>query len=232
MVTRGVRLAIRLSLARTLDRAVFGTPGAAYTYAEMGVGAASTRTILELPAPAPSVTDGSNRDALFVGRMEDRKGVLAVLRAWEAIEDAGGVSDVQPRITLVGDGPLAPVVRSWVTERPERRTHVSRVEHAAISSLYLRHRVLIAPSKRDGRWREQVGLPIKEALAHGLTIVTSGETGFAEWLTDNGHSVVSAEALSTALEAAIASPLNPAFVVSTLPARDGREESDRWLRSG
>ena len=89
------------------------------------------------------------------------------------------------------------------------------------------------PSQPRPRWREQVGLPIVEGLGRGCLVVTTSETGLAEWLTAHGHYVVSppddAAAFSDALSRAIADTRSPMSVVADLPAVDGRAAAEAWM---
>ncbi|WP_314505830.1 glycosyltransferase family 4 protein [uncultured Microbacterium sp.] len=210
-----------------LDRVAFGSPGAMATYARLpGLLRAPHKLILELPAPTLPLASAAEMDVLFVGRLEERKGVRPLLEAWRQIE-----SQTDSSITLVGDGPLRELVAEWARESPTRRTHVTHIEHNALRDTYGRHRILVAPSVRDGRWREQIGLPIKEGLSHGLTIVTTEETGLASWLTRANHTVVAeVSSLPAALLAAIDAPLEPEDVVRSLPPIDGRRSADQWMR--
>lgn len=211
-----------------LDKVAFGSPGAMATYASLpGLLRAPHELILELPAPTLPITEATNSDVLFVGRLEDRKGVGHLLDAWRRIEPETSAS-----ISVVGDGPLHSAVAAWVEESPKRRSHMKHIEHASLGVIYARHRVLVAPSVRDGRWREQIGLPIKEALSHGLTIVTTSETGLASWLSTENHTVISdVDQLARALLTTIHAPLRPDVVVASLPTIDGRRNADLWMKS-
>lgn len=53
---------------------------------------------------------------------------------------------------------------------------------------------LILLSQRVGSFREQVGFPITDGLAHGCEIIATSETGVAGSLAEHGHSVVAPEA--------------------------------------
>ncbi|MCR2764232.1 glycosyltransferase [Microbacterium sp. zg.B48] len=213
--------------SRILDGLVFGSPGSMTTYANIPrMLNVEHELILELPAPSPPLVTRDTDGALFVGTLDNRKGVAELLPAWAAAE-----STMSANITIVGDGPLAADVALWTSERPERRTYLPHVDHELMVEIYRTHRVLIAPSIRDGRWREQIGLPIKEALSHGLTIVTTTETGLSGWLSANGHTTISAASdLETAICASLAAPLDPSVVAASLPSRDGRQRADDWMR--
>lgn len=222
-----LRWVIGSSFAKILTRICFGSEDARRSYAGLPhIGAVPNALFLELPAPVqPASPEEPRSGALFVGRLEDRKGLRELMEAWPRVE-AVYPSD----ILVVGDGPLVADVKEWVALKPESRAHVSHIEHGALTHTYRSRRVLIAPSKREGRWKEQIGLPIKEALAHGMTVVTTADSGLSPWLDAHGHRVTPLSRLTDAITDALDAPLAPRAVLATLPTVDGREAADAWLK--
>jgi len=226
-----------------VDRVAFGSPSARKAYENMRSFRAKESLVLtELPArpdniglaEEPATHDGSESRstrgrALFVGGLEYRKGVQPLLDAWERVER------VLPEatITVVGSGPLEDTVTRWAALRPIHRTHLGQVPHSDLAEHYASADVLVAPSVRDGRWREQIGLQLRESLSHGLTLVATDETGLADWLGQNGHQVVPAaevhSSLAPAIVAAMTSPIPRNIVKRSLPRVDGRVAADAWL---
>lgn len=217
-----------------LDRVVFGTETARQLYGTV-YGIAQRRrlrwtTIEALPAVCGCVADGGKTPGrlLFLGDLSRRKGFDAVLTAWSTVrrQVPGAV------LTVVGRGAL--LEDAYAAARADSRIHVIAdpprdVVHAELR----RASVVVLPSRRQGAWREQVGLPIVEGLAHGCTIVTTDETGIADWLTRNGHGVVPVgsvgDLLAPVLAEASTRPLDPGTVRASLPPQDSRLESDGWL---
>ena len=82
-------------------------------------------------------------------------------------------------------------------------------------------------------WREQVGLPVVEGLAHGCTVVTTTETGLAGWLAAHGHEVLPPGApdgeVAAAVDRALGRRRPAGDVLADLPAADGRLAADRWM---
>jgi len=215
------------------DRIAYGSDGARELYAKLQFGERiEETTVLELPQPtAASASAGgaSPSGFVFLGRLEARKGVLQLMRAWEAVE--ANTSTVS--LTIMGDGPLMPAVVDWASERPERRLVVGWVDHAHVLEFVARSTILVAPSVPEGRWREQIGLPIEEGLSQGLTIVTTDQTGLAAWLRETGHfvipvGVVDSELAPTMVEA-LANPLDRTAVRNSLNSVGGRQLADTWL---
>lgn len=217
---------LRQLVRLTFDRLAFGSPSAAESYNRI---VDSNHTLveqfLELPNPVPHEIPTENTGILFVGRLEHRKGVLALLQALDKTIHMHGTP-----VTIVGDGPLAPSVHEWVKEFPSLRTYIPKASHVDMAAIYRANRVLVAPSTRDGRWREQIGLPIKEALSFGLTVVTSFESGLSDFLHETGHFVtLDLRFLRESVDKAIACPIEPACVISSLPEIDGRHQAHNWL---
>jgi glycosyltransferase involved in cell wall biosynthesis len=229
LVKRGLRVFVALSF----DRIAFGSAGARNSYNALGTGTSvETKTWEELPTagttPRPS---GAAGRAIFVGRLEERKGIRQLLAAWAEVEH-----DLpSAMLSIVGGGELQDVVEAWSRDRPESRTWVGEVEHEVVASLMLAHDVVVAPSIRWGRWREQIGLPIGEGLQAGLTVVTTDETGLADWLGEHGHRVCAvadvSQQLAPALHEALSQPIPADAVRSSLPEVPGRIAADHWLHS-
>lgn len=233
-LVRAVALLIGAATRILVDRIWFASPAAHHVYSQLPfVRAVDQRVGLELPAPTEEPTVPTPASCAFVGVLEARKGIDVLLPAWEIVERA------RPRavLTIVGPGPEADRIRRWVKRAPARRVLLGRLPHRDTAAVVARSAVLVAPSVPDGRWREQVGLPVKEALAAGVTVVTTDQTGLAPWLTEHGHHVVTAsdpdlaQRLADAIVDAIDGPLDRAAVRGSLPERDGRLVADAWLHA-
>ena len=165
---------------------------------------------------------------LFLGSFSPRKGFADVLEAWPAILSRHPGA----RLTLVGSGELLPQARAAAAADPSIRLIVDPPRSVVHDELRRAH-VLVLPSRRVGTWREQVGLPIVEGLAHGCEIVTTSETGIAEWLIDAGHVVLPAQVLSAGLADgvvdALVNPRTSDDILADLPGVDGRIAAGRAL---
>jgi glycosyltransferase involved in cell wall biosynthesis len=212
------------------DRAAFGSDGSLTTYRSIPlVRPIRHRVFLELPKRTQTSDEPRPHSAIFVGRLEERKGILLLMTAWAGVEK----SDPSATLTVVGDGPLRAEVRNWAGTNRDQRVATGALGRADVADALAHSAVLTAPSQRSGRWREQIGLPISEGLARGLTVVTTDETGLSSWLAEHGHTVLtsptSAALLEEAITARLVEPLPRSDVQDSLPPEDGRRLAHRWL---
>lgn len=236
-VVAGARALVSLSVSTLVDRICFASRASQDLYESLPMARRVTRrTMLELPESCPGAehTDARPLSAVHVGLLAPRGGVHQLLRAWEEIERA----HPSAHLTVVGGGPLLPEVRRWADRAPTSRTATGPLPRPEVLDVVARNGVLVAPSVPEGRWREQIGLPIKEGLSTGATVVTTRQTGLSGWLEEHGHHVVDlvdddliVDDLVTALSSALTRPLDRCGVRRSLPAVDGRIASDAWLHS-
>lgn len=231
-VVRAVGTLIGVTARLTLDRIAFASEASRAVYLglpfvdgiEHAVGTELPRPVAEAPAAAPLT-------CVFVGAMERRKGVRELIAAWPSVEAAVPGS----RLVLVGPGSLVDEVSAWAAGSPSSRSVLDGLPHDEALAILQSATALVAPSVPDGRWREQIGLPIKEALAAGVTVVTTEQTGLAGWLRDHGHEVLDhadasfSHRLSRTLIRVLRAPLDRDQVRADLPDTDGRLVADAWL---
>ena len=216
-----------------LDRICYASPSARDAYARLPfVSRIPSALRLELPEATGDPRPAEPLRAVFLGVLEERKGIRQLMRAWPRVEQAVPGA----RLDVVGSGPLAGEVADWAAGSGASRGVLGRLAHADAQAAVADAAVLVAPSVPEGRWIEQIGLPIKEGLAAGATIVTTRQTGLADWLDEHGHHVVEvddltalSERLAAAIESALRSPLPRDEVRRSLPDRDGRLAADTWL---
>lgn len=217
---------------RRLDRVAFGTEAAADLYARALPRRADLASQVWPALPAaqfrPDEVAKSPGAVLFLGAFDERKGVRQVLAAWPSVRKVSASA----RLLVLGLGPLEGLVRASAAADPTITVEVEpsreRIREALADSP-----VLALPAQPTPGWREQVGLPIVEGLAHGCTVVTTEETGLASWLAGHGHEVLpgtaSSEAVADAITRALTGRRTAATVLADLPGVDGRLAADRWL---
>lgn len=179
LVAMGVRVSLLL-----LDAVVFGTTGAYENY-RRAFGRFIRRTehtVLPPRLDACSVcganaVDGAprRRTVVFLGAPSERKGFSVLMEAWEL---CGGVELGWRTVVADPSGKGARDVPPGVSVRTD-------MTRDAVHELLRSSAVVAMPSIRRPRWREQIGLPLVEGLAHGCRVVTTTETGLASDLS--GH---------------------------------------------
>lgn len=231
-----LRTAIERRLAaivgKRVDRMAFGTVAARETYRGL-LPSSGRRTEILIPAlpSACSCPHDQIREphrVIYLGDLSVRKGFPVLLAAWPAVRRL----DPAARLTIVGKGALTQEALSSAAADSTIEVIISPPRDAIHRQLR-RAQVLVLPSQSTPTWREQVGLPIVEGLAHGCSIVTTTETGLASWLVEQAHSVLAPGCSPEALGKAIKRQLDVAAphgdIIATLPELDGRLAADAWL---
>lgn len=225
-------------LIRRVRRVAFGTHGACALYRDvLGrdflLKSIECRHFPALPQRCNCASEflKSQFEVVFVGAFEDRKGVFKLMDAWELVVQIVPTAS----LTLAGKGESVDRVTAWSSAH-ENVSILVDPSRRRIHSLLRSAHCLVLLSQPSRGWREQVGLPILEGLAHGCEIVASTETGIASWLTDHGHVVLEPSATSEELALSIVSALRARRtyedVCASLPAVDTRVEADTWLVLG
>ncbi len=125
--------------------------------------------------PLPALRDGM-RNILFVGRLEYRKGLGYLLRAFLQLK----AQEPDLRLVIVGDGPM----RRWYANFLARKQlsdviMAGYVPADALSRYYASCDVFCAPNTGD----ESFGLILLEAMASGKPIVATDIDGFRHVVT-------------------------------------------------
>lgn len=181
----GLRKSRRLSLLRPFDALITYSRLGADEYASLGFpgdkifvapNAAAARPSSPLPE-RPAIFDGMP-SVLFVGRLQARKRVDLLLQACAALPAA-----LQPRLTIVGDGPERIALESLASsiypsaEFPGAK-HGQELEH------YFTHADLFVLPGTGG-------LAVQEAMSHGLPVIMGQGDGTNDDLVrdENGWQV-------------------------------------------
>lgn len=133
------------------------------------------------PDPGEGTHDGGY--ALYVGRLSKEKGIDVMLDAWAQMP-------AEIPLKIVGDGPLADLVR----QASERQAHIQwlgKQPRETVLTLMKQARLLVFPSI----CYENMSLAIVEAMATGLPVVASGHGSMATmiwhgetgWLFEPGN---------------------------------------------
>jgi phosphatidylinositol alpha-mannosyltransferase len=108
---------------------------------------------------------------LFVGRLEDRKGLPHLLKAFRLVRKGGG----EARLLIVGAGPQEREARRYVMTRGLQNVFfLGRVSDAEKAQLFKTADIFVSPATG----RESFGIVLLEAMAAGTPIVCSDIHGY------------------------------------------------------
>lgn len=157
---------------RTVTRFIALTEFARAKFSAAGIPADRIAVKPNFVLSDPGMGLGKGGYALFVGRLSEEKGVAVLLDAWNRFP-------ARVPLRIVGDGPLASVVREAAANHP-RIEWLGRRSSAEVSALMADAAVLIFPSI----WYEGFPLVLAEAFAAGLPVIASRLGAMAEIVTD------------------------------------------------
>jgi len=135
---------------------------------------------------APPVPVAENKHFVFAGRLTEEKGVRLVA---QAARDAG------LPLTIAGDGPLLRELQSF----NGAMECTGWLDGAALTGVMRKARALVFPST----WYETGGLVVLEALARGIPVIVSRDTGAADFVEDGANGYVVAPGNAAALRDAM-----------------------------
>jgi len=159
------------------------------------------------PAPAPHADD---RTILYVGRVEERKGVHVLLEAFERLR--GGGCDA--RLRIVGPHSYwSPAPSSFYASFAERCRRLAGVElrdptyvDEELAAIYRSATVSVVPSV----FPEALGLTSLEAQASGVPVIVSNAGGLPETVSAEESGLVvergNADALASAMRTLVGDP--------------------------
>jgi glycosyltransferase involved in cell wall biosynthesis len=112
--------------------------------------------------PDPGDAGAPGRDVLFVGRLDEAKGVDRLLDAWRR-----GGRDSGRTLVVAGDGPLAPLVEEAAGGDPTVRWR-GRLDRAGVAEAMREAAYVVVPS----RFFEGYPLVVAEAFGRGRAVLT------------------------------------------------------------
>jgi glycosyltransferase involved in cell wall biosynthesis len=115
---------------------------------------------------------------IYVGRIDERKGVDLAVRALALLPDAA-------TLTVVGGGDEEELARLEALA-PEGRVRFTRAPRPELPGLVAEADALVFPV----RWREPWGLVPLEAMAAGTPVIATGRGGSGEYLRDGENCLI------------------------------------------
>jgi len=163
---------------------------------------------------------------LFVGRMEPRKGLIHLLRAFRKLQRDG----VRARLLLVGTGPGEREARRYVlTRQLDDVEFLGRVSEAQKAQLFKTADIYVSPATG----RESFGIVLLEAMSAGAPIICSDIHGYRGVVRRERDGILvepgNADALATSIRRLID---DPALRAQLSCAGEERAQLFTWERVG
>jgi phosphatidylinositol alpha-mannosyltransferase len=174
----------------------------------------------------PGARDG-RFTVLFVGRLDPRKGLAVLLRAWpRVVSELGG----EARLNVVGSSALAPFVRAAAPRAVRSTVHFAgAVPSRALAGWYAASDLLVSPATRN----ESFGIVLLEAMASGKPIVCSDLPGYRAVCRPRSEGLLVPPGDPEALAAAITAVARDTRLARALGERGRRRaEAFDWSRVG
>ena len=123
----------------------------------------------------------SPAELLFVGELNEGKGVGRVLRVAQALQARG----IPFRLRLLGDGPDRPRYEAWARDKGLREvSFLGWVPRAEIARYYAEAHFILLPSRSEG-WPKV----LSEAMAYGVVPVAAAVSSIPQILGETGAGV-------------------------------------------
>jgi phosphatidylinositol alpha-mannosyltransferase len=163
---------------------------------------------------------------LFVGRMEPRKGLIHLLRAFRKLQRDG----VRARLLLVGTGPGEREARRYVlTRQLDYVEFLGRVSEAQKAQLFKTADIYVSPATG----RESFGIVLLEAMSAGAPIICSDIHGYRGVVRRERDGILVEPGNADALAASIRRLIDdPALRAQLSRAGEERAQLFTWERVG
>jgi glycosyltransferase involved in cell wall biosynthesis len=161
----------RLDLVHSLDGVIAYSQRGADEYRRAGMTASRVFVAPNAVSPRPtqppplrSLEPGEKPVVLFVGRLQARKRVDLLLQACAALP-----AQVQPRLTIVGDGPSRQDMEAVARDVYPQAEFLGARHGAELEALFASADLFVLPGTG--------GLAVQQAMAHGLPVIVAEGDG-------------------------------------------------------
>ena len=146
---------------------------------------------------------GSGSHVLYLGRLNEEKGLRLLMTAWERMT-ASGAAPVP--LVIAGGGPMRGEIEQWAAGRDDVRFLglLTRDECRVVTADAA---VVVAPSV----WPETFGLVVVEAMASGVPVVAAAHGAFVELVADGETGLLHSPGDPASLASCMAAALDPAL---------------------
>ena len=168
-------------------------------------------------SPIENFCDGK-RNILFVGRLEERKGIGYLLKAYERVQK----EFPQSRLIIVGPGDNYPYKRRVNERKLEDVVFTGYVSYTDIPRYYRTADIFCIPAVGQ----ESFGIVLLEAMAAGKPIIASNIEGYANVVTHGVEGLLVPPKDEQALAHALLSLLNDQALCQQMSNR-GRSKAER-----
>jgi len=122
----------------------------------------------------PPLGWGLGQYILFVGRLDEAKGIPDILAAWQKIK----AEFPQVELIFIGEGELARQVKG------ERVKKLGALKNKELPAYFANALFTLYPSVTLKRWEEQVGMVNLQSLACGTSVITTKSGAIPEYVND------------------------------------------------
>ncbi len=112
---------------------------------------------------------------LFLGRIEERKGLIYLLKAYKILEKKYSNTDSPLRLIVGGDGPLKDYCQNWTLKNNFKNVvFEGAIKEKDVPSYYRTCDIYCSPAI----YGESFGIVLIEAMASGIPVVAFANTGY------------------------------------------------------
>jgi phosphatidyl-myo-inositol alpha-mannosyltransferase len=163
------------------------------------------------PAPRPAALVGDQPYVLFVGRLEERKGLPTLMEAFALLRR----SHPGVQLVIVGDGQRRAGYEQWVEEQALEGVHFAgRASASDLAGYYQHAAVYCAPNTGN----ESFGIVLLEAMAADCPVVATNIEGFASVIADGKDGLLVPPRNPAVMADALARVLNDPTLAQRLTA--------------